>query len=394
MPRARRASGRIVRRGERFGAKKSGVWLGTFDSESEAQAAIDEYVSHGRTRSRETVGDFAARWLRDYPRTGMGGGPAKLSTIRNYEDRVRQIRKAGPVAVGPRLVKLADQHLARVDRATARAFSIAHPSLRAAVRTMFQDALGDELILTNPFAGLRLPASKGRADLVPLVPEEVTILADGALDIYAPRDPEEEERGFAHEMRAMILTLAYTGVRLGELLGLEWRDLSLTGGELRVSRRVWRGDTDTPKSGKARDIIVPDVALEALRGLPRGTGGPMFRTVTGRRYTQTSFTPYWKLLRLRFEGKLPEERREELATARGGGSLQVHELRHFCASWMLDQGAALEDVADQLGHADTQLLERLYGHPNKKLSRERLRRTLRADEVRQLRAVDGEADVG
>jgi integrase len=56
------------------------------------------------------------------------------------------------------------------------------------------------------------------------------------------------EAGFPSEMRALCACVALTGLRLGELLGLQWGDVDLEASVLTVSRRVWRGRINEPKT--------------------------------------------------------------------------------------------------------------------------------------------------
>jgi integrase len=50
-----------------------------------------------------------------------------------------------------------------------------------------------------------------------------------------------------------------------------------------------------------------------------------------------------------------------------------HDLRHFHATWLLDRGASVLDVAIQLGHRDGgELVRRRYGHPSSDLALGRL----------------------
>jgi integrase len=52
----------------------------------------------------------------------------------------------------------------------------------------------------------------------------------------------------------MILVAPRTGMRIGELLALQWQDLDLVAGRFTVRRNVVWGHLGTPKSGKSREI--------------------------------------------------------------------------------------------------------------------------------------------
>jgi len=52
----------------------------------------------------------------------------------------------------------------------------------------------------------------------------------------------------------LLLVAAEAGLRLGELLALEWTDIDFKNRLLTVMRNDWRGSIGTPKSGRDRKI--------------------------------------------------------------------------------------------------------------------------------------------
>jgi integrase len=53
----------------------------------------------------------------------------------------------------------------------------------------------------------------------------------------------------------MVLLAVLTGLRVGEILALRWRDLDLGKGELRVEQAIYRGYLGTPKRGSKRTLL-------------------------------------------------------------------------------------------------------------------------------------------
>src|SRR5713226_8784958 len=73
-------------------------------------------------------------------------------------------------------------------------------------------------------------------------------------------DYEEAERlvNWADPAWRVLLLLALkTGLRQGELIGLDWNDIDLDRRKLHVRRTVWRGHLGPPKSGRARTVDLP-----------------------------------------------------------------------------------------------------------------------------------------
>lgn len=396
---SKRRRGQVVVRGKKFGARVhvggKYVWLGTHYSYEQAEAAIEEALATGTGPTRETVGDFAKRWIRDYPR------PSE-STNHTKRNHAKRLLTLDPLHVNGRLVRLSAIPMRDVDRQMARAFALRDRYLHPTLRSMFNDAIEDGLLgerAANPFAGLRLPKSKGRANIIPLTPEEVDQLADLALEVFADEDMPD----FALRVRAMILMAAYTCIRPGELFALERSDVDVAAGVLHVRRRVWHGrHFAPPKTGEPRTIVLLDQARDAYLSIPAparvhpcarcevGSCQRIFSNRRGRIWWDTSFGQQWSKLRERFEAELPPARRHQLREARTDkGPMDFYELRHVGASYLWNMGVPPQDIAFQLGHANTRLVEETYGHPDDAITRERIRRTL-GQNVRTLSVVEGE----
>jgi integrase len=70
-------------------------------------------------------------------------------------------------------------------------------------------------------------------------------------------------------LRAMFLTAAFTGLRMGELLALRWRNVDFANRILHVQRNYVEGVDDTPKSHRRRSVPLSDQAVVALDALSR-----------------------------------------------------------------------------------------------------------------------------
>lgn len=79
---------------------------------------------------------------------------------------------------------------------------------------------------------------------------------------------------FLHDpCRTMVLLGLLTGMRIGEILGLRWKDVDLDGGQLRVFRAIYRGVVSTPKTKASRRILpLPQPVVSALIALRPAPG--------------------------------------------------------------------------------------------------------------------------
>lgn len=306
--------------------------LGTFDSKTEAVRVEADWKLRTRATGRETCDSFAERWTRDYPRP-------RSSTNAHNAERVKAFSR-----------DFADVRIADVDRQAARAWALTHRHHLPAVRAMFSDALRDGIVDRNPFSSLRLPGSKGRKHLVALTETELRALADHALD------DRMELAEYAPEYRALVLFAGYVGLRPGELFALRRDDVR--GQMATIERALSRtGEIGPTKTGRARTVIVPPAAQDALLEVPPHPSGLLFSSPADRMWTQSLHHRYWSRLRL--------------VSNRPG--FDFYELRHAAATMLLERGVTPWDVAVQLGHTDGgQLVMELYGHPSEAGSRSRI----------------------
>ena len=154
-------------------------------------------------------------------------------------------------------------------------------------------------------------------------------LADSSLTSCGPYGPT---------FRAVILFSAYVGLRPAELFMLKWTDVDFAKCEVRIRTSLGStGEVTLPKNGSARTVILPPPAAEALRSMPRRAGSPwVFTTPSGRRFSKTSHYYWWRAVKVAF----------------GAPEMDYYELRHFCATLLLELGVNHADVAVQLGHTD------------------------------------------
>lgn len=332
----------IVPRGTRFGVKvwdpgqRRYRWIGTYATETEAiQAERDATLRPGR--DIPTVEQWARIWLSDYARPA----PATQRSYRYASDRIR--------------ADLGKRKLDDIDRPLARKLANRWPrAVSRVARTMWADAERDGVITTNPFANLRLETPRGRKDLDALQEHEILELADLAAACHDDYGPE------AH---AIILTLGFVGVRPGELCALRRSDVDFATQELVVRFNVdATGQEKPPKNGKPRVVTVPPHALQALRQLPPALHDDyLFHSPRGRRLSKGTLHYLWRPIVAAWRAK-------------GGRDLDLYELRHACATWFVERGAAAGDVAVQLGHTDGgRLVQVLYGHPSEDRARDRLK---------------------
>lgn len=135
--------------------------------------------------------------------------------------------------------------------------------------------------------------------------------------------------------KAIVWLLYYTGMRIGELQALNVEDLLWDVLQVRVVGRRERSRL-VPMN---RQLVAPLQAWLKLRQTMAGPEGPLFLSMS-------KTLPSGRLA----YGVVRQIVKEAL-TAVGLGHVSPHQLRHTFATQLLDRGAALDQVANLLGHA-------------------------------------------
>ena len=156
---------------------------------------------------------------------------------------------------------------------------------------------------------------------------------------------------------ALIVVAAFTGLRLGELRSLRWRDVAWAKRYVQVRRSYSEQGEKAPKSGKARSVPLSDPVGRVLDGLSQrarftGPDDLVFCSPTGgvRDEGQIRDMFYAALVRARIDRD------------RGTGKdLVFHDLRHTFGTMAVER-FPLPTVQAWMGHADIQTTMRYVHH--------------------------------
>ncbi len=174
-----------------------------------------------------------------------------------------------------------------------------------------------------------LPAAKPKAEFYTL--GELTALLEAGR-----RNPT---------WRALLLLGAHAGLRRGEIIGLEWRDVDFETATIHVERSSVAGHISTPKNGRSRQLPMSRDLAEALAALPRESEW-VFCTLSGARASHV-----WLYRQM---GQLVRA-----AGIKGKGRL--HVLRHTFCSHLAMKGVPVVTIKELAGHSTTLVTER-YMH--------------------------------
>jgi integrase len=142
------------------------------------------------------------------------------------------------------------------------------------------------------------------------------------------------------DFRRLVQGALETGARYGELCALTISDFNSDSGTVAIRQS---------KSGKPRHIVLTDDGVEFFRGLTAGRAGSEFMFVK-------ESGEAW----LRSHQADPMDRAN--LNAKITPPINFHGLRHTWASHAVMNGVPMLVVAKNLGHSDTRMVEKHYGH--------------------------------
>lgn len=207
------------------------------------------------------------------------------------------------------------------------AFKFFNQAMKAAHQNKF--------ISENPCTGVKLPVVEH---------EELRIIGHKEIEKLSDEVPAR--------YKALIVTLAYSGIRINEALALKWDQVDLDKGTIRVIATAVEGKPNQrPKTRNSiRTIPVPQHVRKALTEQSKAYGGHLyvFTTTNGMQISRANFAD--RIYRpARLAAELPKD-------------FTIHDLRHTAISFWITAGVDVLRVMRWAGHSDAQTTLGTYGH--------------------------------
>ncbi len=261
-------------------------------------------------------------------------------TRRAYESDVRQLTVYTGAEIGPAQVD-ADHIRAWLASLHRRRSPATRGRKLASVRAFFRWLIREGEVRDDPTAGLPMPKLEKRLPRPLSVDDCEQLITNDRRTLRQPApeggDRERRSQWMTLRDRALVELLYGTGIRIGELVALDVRDLELRAREVRVMG----------KGSKERIVPIPEQARRALSAW-----------LKVRRHSGVMSEPLFISLRPRREGgprrlAAREARRilgERAVRADLDQHVHPHRLRHSYATHLLDMGADLREIQELLGH--------------------------------------------
>lgn len=344
-----------------------------FSSRAEAakalRTALAEVEQDGYVEPTEiTVAAYMTEWVE-----GLRKQP---STVASYRRLLRlhviphigtvELRKVTPARLA-RLYRYLEQE-GRADQSgglSARTVRYLHTVLHSA----FGDAVEAGLLVRSPAAtkAAKAPTVKEAAS------PEIRTWSSSELQAFLSWSAQQDD-----ELHIAWLLLAMTGMRRGEALALQWRDIDFDAATIAVRRSVTvvktKGEgqeilTSLPKSGKPRVIDVDPDTLAALRSWRARVGAGLLALAAPSALvlgTMQGGTRHPEAFSRSFTRRVARAGRE----IEGLPAIRLHDLRHTHATLLMKAGVNPKVVQERLGHSDVSITLRIYSHTNQTMQRD------------------------
>jgi integrase len=177
----------------------------------------------------------------------------------------------------------------------------------------------------------------------------------------------------------IFITLSYTGMRVGELVALKWKDIDFKKYSIRITKTYYNPKNNTkeyllvpPKTKKSRrKIMIDDVVIEAFRKHKEEQETMITRF--GKFYNDNGFLfanlnrhPGYPVLIKFIESRMARI----LNKVDLNSDLTPHSLRHTHTSLLAEAKVALEQIMDRLGHSNDQITKNVYLHVTQEMKKE------------------------
>ncbi|HGF7540205.1 TPA: tyrosine-type recombinase/integrase [Enterococcus hirae] len=325
-----------------------------FKTKKEAQLALTklqlEYESNGLNKSKElTFQEVYDLWIVNYEQTVK-----ESSFVKTKEQFTNHILPAfGALKINKISIDIAQKFA----NEKVKKFVLYREFINNASR-ICDYAIKLGYLQDNPLKKITVPKRK------------VSVHEEDTLNFFSKEELEiflkSVEKKKDIRMYSFFRTLSFTGMRVGELLALTWKDIDFNDNYIKINKTLTRGKNrrlyvEQPKTKNSkRDIPVDDETINILKkwrleqrkwlltlGINTLSKNQLVFSNQKNEYFQLSKPRKWL---------------EVIIKQNNLKRITVHGLRHTHASLLLEAGANIKDVQERLGHSSIQITMDLYIH--------------------------------
>jgi integrase len=202
-------------------------------------------------------------------------------------------------------------------------------------------------------------------------PEYVTIIdlikppkqVEKEVEVFSMKDQRSiEQAALRHESKQAIgiVLCFYTGIRLGELCALKWKDIDMEAGTLSINRTVSRVQTFDEGKDKTELFVGSPKSRKSLRKIPL----PDFLFVMLKKHVgQYGGEDYiFSGNQLPYDPRRLQKLYKRILTDVGVTDRKFHAIRHTFATRALELGVDIKTISELLGHSSVSITLNIYAH--------------------------------
>ncbi|MFD2306035.1 site-specific integrase [Enterococcus termitis] len=218
---------------------------------------------------------------------------------------------------------------------------------------VFDYAVSIGVINSNPMKLITMP----RGEVLDIQKKDIPFYNKKELNEFLEAAKDGDSKIYT-----FFFLLAYTGLRKGEALALEWSDINFQQGELTINKTLTRGENNRlivnrPKTKSGSRTILIDDDLSSVLKMYKTTSGKVvslnkknslvFSDSEGNHINPTMTKTWLKSVYRRY----PKMKQ-----------ISAHGFRHTHASLLFEAEVSLKDVQERLGHSDINITANVYTH--------------------------------
>jgi integrase len=299
----------------------------------------------------DTFEKYSARWLKEYADVKL-----KASTAASYAQLLRLF--VMPRFGAKRLSEIRRDEIKTWLAEMSEAGKLSRNTLRLALSTLrviLNHAVEDELIIRNPAEklGRFTKTEKAKAEAAAMTKDEAAKLLEAVKEL-------------APDYYPLFLVALRCGLRRGELVALQWGDIQFGANEndsnrfIVVQRNYVHQNFTTPKSKKSRRV---DMSKQLRRVLLEVRDAQLLKAyLKGKQDISEDFVFPSQAGTVLDPDNLVHYYFQPALTRPGPRKFRFHDLRHTFGSLLIQDGASLAYVKEQMGHSTIQVTADVYGH--------------------------------
>lgn len=306
--------------------------------------------------------DFAEEWLDMYSET------AKISTIRVRKLELGHLlRYFGNLKLKDITRKMYQDML--IDLKKKGYADNTLDGIHTTGRMIFKKAMELELIKSNPTEYTKVPKQKKTVEDIENAKKDIKFLEKEELVRFLKA---AKEHGLYMDY-VIFSTLAYSGMRLGELLALQWKDIDFKEHTITITKTLYNPRNNEsqykllpPKTQGSIRTIKMDPNIIALLKKHKAEQNEI-KLRMGDQYHDLGFVFARPSGFPEVPKKIELRMKRLLKIARIHKHVTPHSLRHTHTSLLIEAGVGIKEIQQRLGHTDIETTMNIYAHLTKDL---------------------------